>query len=89
MKIDENKQQQKLKLLIICKKQVFIIHPFTFVAGFQFDLSTVAPIAAVGSSPNPEHISGPWLQPVHCHHVGASLQNCVVLLPLVLKWRKK
>lgn len=67
------------------------VYGFTFVAGFQFDLSTVAPVAAVGSSPDPEHVCGPRLQPVHCHHVGASLQNGVVLLPLVLKcvrWRQ-
>lgn len=68
------------------KKQIFVYHVFlTFVAGFQFDLSTVAPVAPVGSGPDPEHVGGPWLQPVYCHHVGASLQDCVVLLPLVLK----
>lgn len=59
------------------------------MAGFQFDLSAVAPVATVGSSPDPEHVGGPWFQPVHCHHVGASLQNGVVLLPLVLKGEKE
>ena len=57
---------------------------FTFMACFQFDFSTIASIAAIGSSPDPEDVGGPWLQPIHCHHVGASLQNRVVLLPLVL-----
>lgn len=59
------------------------------MAGFQFNLSAVAPIAAISSGPDPEHVGGPRLQPVHRHHVGARLQNGVVLLPLVLKWRKE
>lgn len=67
----------------------FINLQFTLVAGFQLYLSTVAPVAPVGSSPDPEHVGGPRLQPVHRHHVGASLQNGVVLLPLVLKWSDK
>lgn len=56
----------------------------TFLAGFQLDLPSVAPVAPVGSSPDPEHVGGAWLQPVHRHHVGAGLQDRVVLLPLVL-----
>lgn len=61
----------------------------TFMAGFQLDLSAVAPIAAVGPSPDPEHVGGPRLQPLHRHHVGAGLQNGVVLLPLILKRRRQ
>lgn len=83
------KKKEKWNCLFILSKQIFIIHPFTFVAGFQFNLSTVAPVAHIGSSPDPEHIGGPWLQPVHCHHVGASPQDRVVLLPLILKWKKE
>lgn len=66
---------------------MFIFNLFTFVAGFQFDLSAVAPVAPVGSSPDPEHIGGPRLKPVHRHHVWAGLQDRVVLLPLILKRR--
>lgn len=46
---------------------------FTFVAGFQFDLSAVAPVAPVGPRPDPEHVGGPRLQPLHRHHVRAGL----------------
>lgn len=56
----------------------------TFVTGFQLDLSPVAAVAPVGSSPDPEHVGGPWLEAVHCHHVGACFQDSVVLLALVL-----
>lgn len=58
---------------------------FTFVTGLQFDLSTVAPVPSIGPGPDPEHVGGSWLQPLHRHHVGTGLQNCVVLLPLILK----
>lgn len=65
------------------------MHVFTFVAGFQLDLSAVAPVATVGSGPDPEHIGGAGLQPLHRHHVGASLQDGVVLLPLILKGARR
>lgn len=80
-------EEENLKALI--KIKYFINPQFTLVAGFQFYLPAVAPVAPVGSSPDPEYIGGPRLQPVHCHHVGASLQDRVVLLPLVLKWSEK
>lgn len=54
------------------------------MASLQFDLSTVASVASISPGPDPEHVGGPWLQPLHRHHVGAGLQNGVVLLPLVL-----
>lgn len=54
------------------------------MAGFQFNLPPIAPVAPIGPGPDPEHIDGPWLQPLHCHHVGASLQDGVILLSLIL-----
>lgn len=57
---------------------------FTFMTGLQFDLSTVASVASISPGPDPEYVGGPWLQPLHRHHVGAGLQDGVVLFPLVL-----
>lgn len=71
------------------KKIYYSLFYCTFVTCFQLNLSTVAPIPPISPSPDPEHIGGPRFEPFHCHHVGASLQNCIVLFSLVLERKKK
>lgn len=43
------------------------------MTGLQFYLSTVASVASISPGSDPEYVGGPRLQPLHRHHVGASL----------------
>lgn len=57
------------------------------MTGLQLYLSTVIAIASISARPHSEHIGGARLQSFHCHCVGFGLQNCVVLVSLVLEWK--
>lgn len=58
------------------------------MTGLQLYLSTVIAVASISARPHSEHIGGARLQSFHCHCVGFGLQNCVVLVSLVLEWKK-